>query len=111
MNPTITGEILLASQHLPDGAALQVPHVPWQEYELLLKELGDHSHLRANYDSGQLEIVSPLPEHEEYGDFFSAMVRVYADVFDINLETRGQATWKRPSLKKAFRKKIRTRKE
>jgi hypothetical protein len=36
----------------------------WELYEKLLAAVGNCP-IRANYDSGKLEIMSPLPEHEQ----------------------------------------------
>lgn len=100
MNPRATGEILRAAEHLPDGAMLVVPQVAWDDYEYLLDELAEGPHLRVSYDCGRLEIVSPSPEHGEYADFLNDLVRAYADAQDMELEKRGNATWKRKALEK-----------
>ncbi|HEU4388833.1 MAG TPA: Uma2 family endonuclease [Blastocatellia bacterium] len=85
---------------LPPGATLRVPAVPWDEYEALLAELADRSNVRVTYDRGTLEIMSPLPEHEEYGDLIQDLTRVLAEELGIKLETRGSATFKRSRDKK-----------
>src|SRR5438128_12201827 len=64
------------------------------EYEV------DRPGVRVSYDDGRLEIMSPLPEHEEYKDCIYRMVCVFAEAYDIEVETRGSATWKRHSLRK-----------
>src|SRR5207253_251827 len=52
------------------------------------------------YDEGRLEIMSPVPEHEEYKDSLYRMVLVFAEINAIEIETRGSATWKREKLRK-----------
>lgn len=84
-----------AIQHLPDGSTLVLHDFSWDDYERLLEEVGDRPHLRVSYDHGRLEIMSPLPEHEEYGRFIDSLARVLADELDLELEPRGGATWKR----------------
>jgi len=74
-----TAESLEAVAHLPDGATLVIYDVPWDEYERLLDELSDRPHLRVSYDCGRLEIMSPLPEHEEYARFIDDLVRALSD--------------------------------
>ena len=74
--------------------------VRWEDYEQLLKDLVDRPGVRVSYDEGRLEIMSPLPEHEEYKDSIYSMVRAFAEARGIELETRGSATWKRSSLRK-----------
>ena len=100
MNLQATDEILQAAEHLPGGATLVVPQVAWDDYERLLQDLAERPRMRVSYDCGRLEIVSPLPEHEEYADFLNDLVRAYADAYDMELEKRGHATWKRKALEK-----------
>jgi len=95
-----TAESLEAVAHLPDGATLVIYDVPWDEYERLLDELSDRPHLRVSYDCGRLEIMSPLPEHEEYARFIDDLVRALSDHLRLKLEKRGSATWKNPRLAK-----------
>jgi len=89
---------LAAIEHLPDGATLVVHQFSWDDYERLLEELRERPHLRVSYDQGKLEVMSPLPEHEEYARFIDALVRVFADTFDLKLQNYGAATWKRQRL-------------
>jgi Uma2 family endonuclease len=96
----LAGEIVLATKHLPDGATLAVPEVPWQEYEHVLRELAERPHLRVSYDCGHLEIVSPSAKHEKYAAFIDDLVRAYADARDLELEKLGHTTWRREALAK-----------
>jgi Uma2 family endonuclease len=89
-----------AVDHLPPGGMLVFQHVTWEEYEQLLEDLSTRPGVRVSYDEGRLEIMSPLPEHEEYKDSIYSMVRVFCEVRGIELETRGSATWKRSKLQK-----------
>ena len=100
MSLPATHEILDAADHLPAGTALVVAQVAWDDYERLLEGLAERPRLRVSYDSGTVEIVSPLPEHEQYARFFDDLVRAYANIYDMELEKRGQATWKRRALRK-----------
>ncbi|MDB9528621.1 hypothetical protein PN498_21700 [Oscillatoria sp. CS-180] len=50
---------------LSPGSHLLIPNVTWQQYELLLSELGEDRHIpRINYCNGILELMAPLPAHE-----------------------------------------------
>jgi Uma2 family endonuclease len=100
MNPSLTSEIVQASEHLPEGASLAVPGVAWEDYEHLLNELAGRRRLRVSFDRGRLEIVSPLSEHENYGDLIRYLVRAYADVKDLDMESFGTATWRREAVAK-----------
>src|SRR5207253_10587203 len=84
-----------AVDHLPEGAALLVQDVSWEDYEHLLDDLADRPGLRVSYDTGKLWIMSPLPEHEEYKEFIAEIVYILRDELDINVEPRGSTTWKK----------------
>jgi Uma2 family endonuclease len=79
---------------------LVVPELGWDEYQGLLVDLAECPHLRLSYDSGRLEIVSPLPKHEEYARFIEAMIVLYSDVLGVEIESYGQTTWRKRALRK-----------
>lgn len=95
---TRTAEYLEAIEHLPDGATLVIQQSAWEDYERLLEDLRDRPHLRVSYDRGLLQIMSPLPEHEEYARFIDAVVRTLADLLDVSVQNYGAATWKSQRL-------------
>ncbi|HVF27487.1 MAG TPA: hypothetical protein VM943_04545 [Pyrinomonadaceae bacterium] len=68
-----------AIEHLPEGATLRLAGISWDEYEELLSELGDHAGLRISYDEGEMHILSPTAEHEEYKDSILCLARLLAD--------------------------------
>jgi Uma2 family endonuclease len=47
-------------------------HVSWETYENLLSDHVDASAPRFTFDRGQLEIMSPSSEHEEYRSSMAA---------------------------------------
>lgn len=67
----------------------------WQQFENLLKDLGDHRSARIAYDNGTLEIMTPLPEHEYYKERISDAIKDAAEILDLDLECLGSSTWKR----------------
>lgn len=87
-----------AVERLPDGATLIIHQFDWDDYEALLKDLSDRPGLRVSYDRGKLEIMTPLPEHEEYARFIDLLVYVMAEELDLKLQSYGSATWKRRRL-------------
>lgn len=87
-----TASYIEAIEHLPTGATLRIPHVSWEDYEQLLADLGDGYHVRVSYNCGRLEIMSPLPEHEEFADVVLGIVREIARELGVKLETRGSMT-------------------
>ena len=51
--------------HAPTEQRVIVHSVSWGTYERLLTDLADQSSTRLTYDRGRLEIMCPLPAHEE----------------------------------------------
>ncbi|MFL6208343.1 MAG: Uma2 family endonuclease [Pyrinomonadaceae bacterium] len=97
---TETVDYLDAIAHLPAGATLRLPYVSWDEYEALLSELTDRPGLRVSYDAGRVEIIGPLPEHEEYKETILRLVQVMSEEAGVLLESRGSATYKQKRLAK-----------
>jgi len=93
-------EYLDAINHLPAGAMLVVPGVEWEEYEEVLNDLGHRPGLRISYDTGKLEIVSPLPEHGICEALLSCLARAFAEAMNLPLEDLASTTWKRSKLQK-----------
>ena len=77
---------------MPKGAILRVPHVSWEEYEQLIADLGDDYHVRVSYACGWLEIMSPLPEHEELADVVLGITREITRELGVKLVARGSMT-------------------
>ena len=93
-----TADHLDAVRHLPAGATLIIHAFAWDDYERLLEDLWEGPRVRVSYDRGKLEVMSPLPEHEEYARLIDVLVRALSDTRNLKLENRGSATWKRRSL-------------
>ena len=89
---TQTASYIEAIEHLPKGAILRVPHVSWQDCEQFLADLGDDYHVRVSYACGWLEIMSPLPEHEEFADVVLGIAREITRELGVKLEARGSMT-------------------
>jgi Uma2 family endonuclease len=69
--------------------------IDWQQFENILKDLGDHRAARIAYDNGTLEIMTPLPEHELYKEVISDAVKDIAEELELNYESYGSGTWRR----------------
>ncbi len=83
-----------AIDHLPEGGTLIFHHVPWEEYEDLLEDLGAGYRARICYDHGRLEIMMPLPIHERQKEFISRLMHVLTDELGLELECLGSTTYK-----------------
>jgi Uma2 family endonuclease len=77
---------------------LLMRNISWQTYQQLVKDLGEQN-LRLTYDKGNLEIMSPLPEHERAKTFIGDMFRLLSFELDIPIASLGSTTFKRKSLK------------
>ena|SRR5436190_11675473 len=95
-----TTEIVDAVEHLPNGATLVVHEINWDDYERILAELAHRPTLRISYDSGRLEVVSPLMRHGWYECLISDLVLIFCEAFRLRSERTGTVTWKRQSILK-----------
>lgn len=77
-----------------DTKPILLKRVSWQEYECFLKDFEEKAGWKLAYDNGDLEIMPPLPEHEQPKDNFYYFVYEYCRHFDLPLETRGSMTFR-----------------
>lgn len=68
---------------VPPGQQLLLKNVSWQMYENILAELGERRGVRINYYQGMLEIVTPLPEHEDDKVMIGDLVKALLEELDI----------------------------
>lgn len=74
---------------------LVIPHVTWKQFETFLTTIVPENTLYITYDQGQLELMTPLPEHEYYKTVLSTFIEDIADNFNLDYECLGSTTWKR----------------
>ncbi len=68
--------------------------ISWETYERLCEELSDQSHVRMWYDQGELELMSPLYNHEFYNRSIAALGQIIALELGINITDAGSTTLK-----------------
>jgi Uma2 family endonuclease len=78
---------------------LHLEGVSWELYEHLLKVVGNRP-LRLTYDNGELEIMSPLPQHERAKGTIGRFVSDILIELDLPHEALGSTTFRR-QMKKA----------
>jgi Uma2 family endonuclease len=93
---TGSGQMLLNIKriHVPPGQRVLLRDVTWQEFETILDELGEHRAARIAYDGGVLEIMAPLPEHEDDKEIISDLVKALLEELDIEFRSLGSTTFK-----------------
>jgi Uma2 family endonuclease len=76
--------------------------VSWEAYERLAADHENRSAPRFTYDQGKLEIMSPLPEHEEYNRSLEALVVTVLVEWRLNFRNLGSTTLKRADLERGI---------
>lgn len=93
---TITTRWPEVVKEFPADSLITLRHIPWEEYEDLLVQLSeDRSGLRISYDEGTLQVMTLSPEHENYAEFISGLVRLLSARLRINIRFFGSMTMKK----------------
>ncbi|EKQ68916.1 hypothetical protein OsccyDRAFT_3470 [Leptolyngbyaceae cyanobacterium JSC-12] len=72
--------------------------VNWQKYEQLLAEMERDRTSRFTYQRGQLEMMTPLEEHERCHKLIESLILVLTDEMDVRIEAYKVPTLKRVDL-------------
>ncbi|NJR38352.1 MAG: Uma2 family endonuclease [Leptolyngbyaceae cyanobacterium CSU_1_4] len=83
---------------VPPGHRVLLHNLTWQEFELILEDLGERRATRLAYHQGTLEIVAPLPKHEQTKVVISNLLVVLLDELDLNWEPLGSTTFRRKEM-------------
>jgi Uma2 family endonuclease len=75
--------------------------VPWADYEAQLRIIGNRP-IRVNYDSGRMEIMSPLKRHGNGSYILGWMVDVLVEELDVEVDPADPVTLCRPDLEKGI---------
>ena len=87
-------QLALGQLSVPPGQRVILTNVSWREFEAILAELGDHRAARLAYDRGTLEIMMPLPEHEDNKEIIGDLVKALLEELDIEFRSLGSTTFK-----------------
>lgn len=87
---------------VPPGQQLLMTDVSWLMYEQLLEEFGEKRGSRINYSEGVLEIMVPLPEHEDDKVIIADLVKVLLEELDIEFRSLGSTTFKSKTMKQGI---------
>lgn len=92
-------------QSVPSTLAEQritLRNISWKTYELILAAHAESSAPRFVYDRGDLEIMSPLPKHEQTTSAIETVILEAAEVLDIDAVPLRSTTFKRADLDRGF---------
>lgn len=81
---------------VPPGQRVVLQDVAWQEFETILEELGDHRGSRLAYEHGLLEIMMPLPEHEDDKEIVGDLIKALLEELDMEFRSLGSTTFRKP---------------
>ena len=87
---------------VPTGQRLLLHDVSWPEFEAILQELGEHRCSRVAYNNGLLEIMVPLPEHEDDKEIIGDLLKAFLEELDIEFRTLGSTTFKNQAMAKGI---------
>lgn len=91
--------LLQLNQIVPSaGQQLLLKNVSWQMYENILEELGEGRTARINYYKKMLEIVTPLPEHEDNKVMIGDLVKALLEELDIEFRSLASTTFKSEAM-------------
>ncbi|MDB9515199.1 Uma2 family endonuclease [Kamptonema animale CS-326] len=80
------------------GQQLLMTDVSWQMYEQLLEEYAEKRGTRINYSQGVLEIMVPLPEHEDDKVMIADFVKAILEEYEIEFRSLGSTTFKSQNM-------------
>lgn len=80
------------------GQRVILRNINWNEFEQILGELGNSRASRLAYYQGTLEIMVPLPEHEDGKEIIGDIVKILLEEFDIEFRSLGSTTFKRRNM-------------
>ncbi len=95
-------EVQLQQILVPPGQQLTMTDVSWLMYEQLLEEFGEKRGSRINYSQGILEIMVPLPEHEDDKTIIADLIKILLEEFDREFRSLGSTTFKSEAMKQAI---------
>src|SRR5438132_7530835 len=74
----------------------------WRTYSRLLRVFAERPSVRLTYDRGDLEIMSPLPEHESDADMLGRFVVVLTEELGLPIKAGRSTTFRRRGLRRGL---------
>jgi Uma2 family endonuclease len=83
---------------VPPGKQLLLKDVSWQQYQEILANFGESRSARVSYSNGMLELMVPLPEHEDDKVIIGNLVEAILEEMDIEFRSLGSTTFNKESM-------------
>ncbi|MDJ0728629.1 MAG: Uma2 family endonuclease [Crocosphaera sp.] len=87
---------------VPSGQKVIFSPISWADFEEILTELGENRALRLAYDHETLEMMTPLPEHEDNKEILGDLIKIILEELNKEFRTLGSTTFKHPRLGKGI---------
>src|SRR5262245_51383944 len=85
------GDMATAARAGVTPGRLLLPNIDWRTYSRLLRLFAERPAVRLAYDRGDLEIMSPLPEHESDAHLLGRVVEALTEELGIPIKA-GRST-------------------
>ena len=92
----------LSQIQVPPGQRVVLQDITWQEFESVLEELGEHRAARIAYENGLLEIMAPLPEHEDNKEIIGDLIKALLEELEVEFRSLGSTTYKHEGMLKGI---------
>ena len=76
--------------------------IKWETYQRLAIDLAENPSKKLSYDQGNLEIMTPFPEHEINKGFLGRLVQTTTEVLELEILSLGSTTLSREDLQKGI---------
>lgn len=76
-------------------------NISWETYEQILHDLEERA-IRVTYDRGNLEMMAPLPYHEQWKRRYGRLIDSMCEERDLDVEALGSTTFRRADLEKGL---------
>lgn len=91
-----------AAAAAPQRNAVVLSDIAWSTYTRLLRVFAERPGVRLTYDRGELEIISPLLEHDDDADLLGALVRLLTEELSLPVHGGGSVTLRRRRQKRGL---------
>lgn len=75
-----------------------LPNISWQKFEDILQELGPERQARLSYCRGQLELMTPIAEHDRCHKLIESLIMVMADELQLDVTELAPVLLTHPEL-------------